>query len=64
MNENESSSNQNEITPKEEEFYDLIGNQLFPALKKYSFIAPNSLLESGILKIADLPELYKVFERC
>jgi DNA mismatch repair protein MLH1 len=26
--------------------------------------APKSLLEMDVVQVADLPELYKVFERC
>ncbi|CAG9814820.1 unnamed protein product [Phaedon cochleariae] len=37
---------------------------LFPAIKNY-FIPPKSFTENGaILEIANLPNLYKVFERC
>lgn len=37
---------------------------LFPAIKS-SLLPPKSWLSNGaILQIADLPDLYKVFERC
>ncbi|KAG7446826.1 DNA mismatch repair protein MutL [Guyanagaster necrorhizus] len=36
---------------------------LFPAMRRY-LIAPKSLLERDVVQIADLPNLYKVFERC
>jgi len=36
---------------------------LFPAMRRY-LLAPNSLLDRDVLQVADLPELYKVFERC
>jgi DNA mismatch repair protein MLH1 len=36
---------------------------LFPAMRKY-FVAPKSLLERDVVQIANLPDLYRVFERC
>ena len=36
---------------------------LFPAMRRY-IAAPKTLLELDIVQVADLPELYKVFERC
>ena len=37
---------------------------IFPALKS-DLVAPHSMADDGsILQIADLKELYKVFERC
>ncbi|PBK94630.1 DNA binding protein [Armillaria gallica] len=36
---------------------------LFPAMRRY-LTAPKSLLERDVVQIADLPNLYKVFERC
>lgn len=36
---------------------------LFPAMRRY-IAAPKSLLEMDVVQVADLPELYKVFERC
>jgi DNA mismatch repair protein MLH1 len=36
---------------------------LFPAMRRY-IIAPKSLLDMDVVQVADLPELYKVFERC
>jgi len=37
---------------------------LYPALKEF-FLPPNNfMLNSSILQIGNLPDLYKVFERC
>ena len=36
---------------------------LFPAMRRY-VVAPKSLLDMDVMQVADLPELYKVFERC
>ncbi|KAF9041304.1 DNA mismatch repair protein MutL [Panaeolus papilionaceus] len=36
---------------------------LFPAMRRY-LVAPKSLLDRDVIQIADLPDLYKVFERC
>ena len=37
---------------------------LFPALRT-GFLPPMSLAEAGhVLQVADLPELYRIFERC
>lgn len=36
---------------------------LFPAMMKY-FVAPKSLLDRDVVQIANLPDLYRVFERC
>ena len=36
---------------------------LFPCMKKYLF-APKSLLDKDVVQVANLPDLYKVFERC
>lgn len=37
---------------------------LYPAIKDY-LLPPKSFIENGVLlQIADLPDLYKVFERC
>jgi DNA mismatch repair protein MLH1 len=40
-----------------------IQHVLFPAMRKY-FIAPKTLLDRDVVQIANLPELYRVFERC
>ncbi|KIJ63138.1 hypothetical protein HYDPIDRAFT_93204 [Hydnomerulius pinastri MD-312] len=36
---------------------------LFQALRKF-LIAPKSLLENDVVQVANLPDLYRVFERC
>jgi DNA mismatch repair protein MLH1 len=36
---------------------------LFPAMRRY-FIAPKTLLDQDVVQIANLPDLYRVFERC
>lgn len=36
---------------------------LFPAMRRY-LVAPKSLLDRDVVQIANLPDLYKVFERC
>ncbi|CAA7268441.1 unnamed protein product [Cyclocybe aegerita] len=36
---------------------------LFPAMRRY-LVAPKSLLDRDIVQVANLPDLYKVFERC
>lgn len=40
-----------------------IEHVLFPAFRKY-LVPTSSLLARDVVEIADLPELYKVFERC
>ncbi|KAF9003434.1 histidine kinase-like ATPase [Cyathus striatus] len=40
-----------------------IQHVLFPAMRRY-LSAPKSLLDRDVVKIASLPDLYKVFERC
>ena len=36
---------------------------LFPAMARYC-VPPKTLLERDVVQVADLPELYRVFERC
>ncbi|KAF8962298.1 DNA mismatch repair protein MutL [Flammula alnicola] len=36
---------------------------LFPAMRRY-LVPPKSLLDRDVVQVADLPDLYKVFERC
>ncbi|KDR72527.1 hypothetical protein GALMADRAFT_252658 [Galerina marginata CBS 339.88] len=36
---------------------------LFPAMRRH-LVAPKSLLDRDVVQIANLPDLYKVFERC
>lgn len=40
-----------------------IQHVLFPMMRKY-FVAPKRLLERDVVQIANLPDLYRVFERC
>lgn len=36
---------------------------LFQAMRKF-LVAPRSLLENDVVQVANLPDLYRVFERC
>ncbi|KIM42266.1 hypothetical protein M413DRAFT_444701 [Hebeloma cylindrosporum] len=36
---------------------------MFPAMRRY-LVPPKSLLDRDVVQVADLPDLYKVFERC
>lgn len=36
---------------------------LFQALRKF-LVAPKSLLDNDVIQVANLPDLYRVFERC
>ncbi|RCK59052.1 DNA mismatch repair protein MLH1 [Candida viswanathii] len=47
---------------KRSEFEQQLENVIFPEIKK-QFLAPKNLLRD-VIQIADLPGLYKVFERC
>lgn len=40
-----------------------IQHALFPALSRY-FTAPKTLLDRDVVQVANLPDLYRVFERC
>lgn len=40
-----------------------IQHALFPALARY-LVAPKSLLDRDVVQVANLPDLYRVFERC
>ncbi|KAA1476635.1 DNA mismatch repair protein MutL [Dentipellis sp. KUC8613] len=40
-----------------------IEHVLFPAFRRY-LVAPKSLLTRDVVQVADLPDLYRVFERC
>lgn len=40
-----------------------IEHVLFPAIRRY-LLPPKSLLDRDVVQIANLPDLYKVFERC
>ncbi|KAJ1733549.1 DNA mismatch repair protein [Coemansia sp. Benny D160-2] len=40
-------------------------HRIFPSFKETSFWAPNMLLtENAVIQLADLPDLYRIFERC
>ena len=50
--------------PKDEEFTRWqIQHALFPAISRY-LVAPKSLLDRDVVQVANLPDLYRVFERC
>jgi DNA mismatch repair protein MLH1 len=36
---------------------------LFPAMRKY-LVPPKALLDRDVVQIANLPDLYRIFERC
>ncbi len=41
-----------------------IEHVIFPAMKRYA-VMPKDLLEKGYIKeVANLPDLYRIFERC
>ena len=40
-----------------------IEHVLFAAMRKY-LVPPKALLERDVVQVADLPDLYKIFERC
>lgn len=40
-----------------------IQHVLFPAMARY-MVAPKSLLDRDVVQVANLPDLYRVFERC
>jgi len=40
-----------------------IQHVLFPAMRKF-LVAPKRLLERDVVQVANLPDLYRVFERC
>lgn len=40
-----------------------IQHVLFPAMRKY-LATPKRLLERDVVQVANLPDLYRVFERC
>ncbi|KAJ1935989.1 DNA mismatch repair protein [Linderina macrospora] len=48
-----------------DEYRVVVEHRIFPALKGSSFWAPNAVLTEGcITELADVPDLYKIFERC
>lgn len=40
-----------------------IEHVLFPSMRKY-LSPPKRLLEKDVVQVADLPDLYRIFERC
>ena len=40
-----------------------IQHVLFPAMSRY-LVPPKTLLDRDVVQVADLPDLYRVFERC
>lgn len=40
-----------------------IEHVVFPCLRRY-LVAPKALLERDVVQVANLPDLYRVFERC
>ncbi|KAJ2787504.1 DNA mismatch repair protein [Coemansia linderi] len=48
-----------------EEYRLVVEHRIMPSLKGSSFWAPNNLLtENALVKLVDLPDLYRIFERC
>jgi DNA mismatch repair protein MLH1 len=41
-----------------------IEHVVFPAFKRFLLPPKSSLVDKSLLQIANLPDLYKVFERC
>ncbi len=41
-----------------------IEHALFPALKRYGLPGRSGKAREGVIRLASLPELYRVFERC
>jgi len=59
----ESSSQPNEKSKEEKAARWQIQYALFPAVAKY-LAAPRTLLDRDVVQVANLPDLYRVFERC
>lgn len=48
-----------------ESFRKVVEHVVMPGLKNNAFVAPKEMVEDGsVVVLADLPDLYKVFERC
>ncbi|KAJ2729558.1 DNA mismatch repair protein [Coemansia sp. BCRC 34962] len=48
-----------------EEYRLVVEHRIMPSLKGSSFWAPNNLLtENALVQLVDLPDLYRIFERC
>jgi len=58
-----SSSSQNPSSDELASFKWQIQHALFPAAARY-LAAPKSLLDRDVVQVANLPDLYRVFERC
>ncbi|KAF9134519.1 DNA mismatch repair protein [Mortierella sp. 14UC] len=66
--ENEGESDHNKKTPQEIQdalFQHMVSSLIFPALKRH-FIPPKALIEQSgmVVQVAQVKDLYKVFERC
>lgn len=59
-----SSSDSTEMSQKETELRSTIENVLFPAFKKRLIATVNLANEKRVCQVANLPDLYKTFERC
>lgn len=57
-----SESKKAQLIDKKENISSLLENILFPCIKR-RFLAPRHILKD-VVEIANLPGLYKVFERC
>ncbi|CAG8497082.1 7562_t:CDS:10 [Diversispora eburnea] len=63
-NTNNQSANQKQITEISKYRWQ-IEHLIFPILKNNQFFAPKNIAESGhVIQIANLPDLYRIFERC
>ncbi|TDL24592.1 DNA mismatch repair protein MutL [Rickenella mellea] len=57
------SLSQKDMTPAEKAERWQIQHVVFPALRGH-LVAPRSLLDRDVVQVANLPDLYRVFERC
>jgi hypothetical protein len=49
----------------DEPFQQMIGQVLFKSIKTYGLVGQKKFIKNGwIVEVVDLPDLYKVFERC
>ncbi|RHZ47622.1 hypothetical protein Glove_575g44 [Diversispora epigaea] len=63
-NTNNQSGNQKQITEISKYRWQ-IEHLIFPTLKSNQFFAPKNIAESGhVIQVANLPDLYRIFERC
>jgi DNA mismatch repair protein MLH1 len=68
QDENDGALDQDKKTPQETQdaqFQHMISSLIFPAFKK-NFIPPKALIEKSgmVVQVAQVKDLYKVFERC